>query len=308
MESAHIRVTLLIGSFAFLMACFCAQVLKLEQKFLEAREKDFRLAETIYMPPNEMARVISLGYEPFAADMVFMSANSYFTTHLIYDRRYQWLDTYLDAVIGYCRDERGMRQWLSPDQCEEAGNTWVKGMFPFNPRVFLWASQVIKFAPMLTDEIIDRSVYYGKTGIHFCPDDWKLYYDVGFNLYFEYREKSDEERQALRKEALEYFSLASLLPDSSVDPNFVAGVMFGKDESERAIRHVYQTYYHATDRQKKEIRSRVKVYGQQELADLLEDEERRWKEQYRYIPQGLYHVISDMHKPRNFVTTRGAHD
>ena len=306
MDSPERRIALLLLSFLFLMACFYTQDLKLEQKFLAAREADFRLAETTYMPPNEVARVLSLGYEPFMADVTFMAANSYFATHLIHDRKYVWLDTYIDAVIGYCRDRSGHRAYLPPNECEaDSSNRWVTGLFPFNPRVYLWASQVIKFAPLLTDDIIDRSVYYGKTGIHFCPDNWELYFDVGFNLFFEYRDVSREKRQRLKREALDYFAVAAVLPNSNVDPNFVAGTMWDKDETERAIKQIYLTYYHATPRQRAEIRSRARAYGNQELAGLFERDEERWQVEFPYIPQSLFHVLAARYEPGFAFATEG---
>ncbi len=292
MRDPQKRITILVLAFAVLMACFVAQVMRQEQKFLVAKTKDFRLAETTYLPPNEVLKVLALGYDPFVADMVFMQANSYFATHLMYDRKYAWLDNYLGAMVGYCRDRFGRRMSLIPDECDENPDTeWIPGLFPFNPRVYLWASQVIKFAPYLRDSIIDKSIYYGKTGIHYCPDNWEIYFDVGFNLYFEYRDLPLEEKEALKREALNYFSVASNLPNSSIDPNFVAGTLWSKEETERAITQVYMTYYHASERQKKEMRTRVRAYGEGELADLFERDETAWQEQFPYLPQSLFHVV-----------------
>lgn len=320
MESSGKRVAFLVVSFIFLTAVFGTQQLRLDQKLTTAREVDLRRAETTYMPPNEVVRFLAMGYEAFAADMIFMAANNYFATHLSFDRKYTWLNTYVDAIIGYCRDRFDRKLPLSPDQCEPAcegdadctqeggycdagicrgdlDRHWVPGIFPFNPRVFQWASQVVKFAPLLTNEVIDRSVYYGLTGMHFCPDNWELYFDVGFNYYFEYRDKTPEEQRALRLKGLDYLSVASLLPNSSVDPNFVAGNLWDKDETERAIQQIYLTYYHASDRQRQEIRTRARAYGEKELADRFEDEETRWQEQFGYIPQPLFHVIGPMAEP-----------
>jgi hypothetical protein len=284
---------LLVLAFAFLMAAFYTQSLKLERKFLLAQSADTRLAEALYMPPNEVVQVLSLGYEPLIADLVFMAANAYFTTHLLYDRKYTALDGYVDAIVGYCRDPGGRKLLLPPPECEAQAptNRWVRGLFPFNPRVYLWASQVIKFAPLLTDSIIDRSTYYGRTGIEFCPDNWELYFDVGFNLYFEYKDKKGEERRATKMQALSYFEVAALLPNSDVDPNFLASNLWGKDETQRAILQIYRTYYHATPEQRQEIRSRARVYGQQELASFFENEESAWQRQFPYIPLHLFHVV-----------------
>ena len=317
MESSGKRVALLLVSFCFMVAAFGTQKLRLDQKLTKARDVDLRAAETTYMPPNEVVRFFSMGYESFTSDMVFMAANNYFATHLSFDRKYEWLDTYVDAIIGYCRDRFGRKLLLPPDKCEppcknaadcleegavcdagicqtELASHWVKGIFPFNPRVFLWAAQVIKFAPQLSNEIIDRAIYYGLTGIYFCPDNWELYFDVGFNLYFEYRDKTPDELLALRLEGLDYFSVASVLPNSSVDPNFVAGNLWDKEETERAIQQIYLTYYHASDRQRKEIRTRARAYGEKELADRFENEDKRWQDQFGYIPQPLFHVVGSM--------------
>jgi hypothetical protein len=303
MESPRKRLALVIGAFVFLMAAFGTQVLRLDIQFLEARDVDLRKAETTYMPPNEMVRVLSLGYEPLVSDFVFMSANNYFAGHLSFDRQYQWLHTYVDAIIGYCRGPDSTKLMLPPDECIAVDeNNWIAGVFPFNPRVYLWASQVIKFSPLLTDDIIDRSIYYGKTGIHFCPDIWELYFDVGFNLYFEYRSKSPAEKKQLAEQGLDYLSIAALLPGSAVDPNFVSGTLWNKEENERAIQHLYLTYYHATDRQRKELRTRARFYGKQELADLFEASENRWKEQFRYLPANLFHVLGSLSKPAPQIT------
>ncbi len=293
MESASRRITWLVLAFLVLTACFYTQKLRLDQKMLVAQEADFRLAETTYMPPNEMVRVISLGYTTVMADLVFMEANNYFATHLGHDRKYRWLDVYVDALIGYCRGQFGNKEMLAPDECEAGGHEWIDGVFPFNPRVFLWSSQVIKFAPQLEDSIIDRSVYYGKTGIHFCPDNWEIYYDLGFNLYFEYRDLPEARRQQYKRKALDYFSVAANLPNSRVDPNFIASSLWSKDETERALRQIYQTYYHATDRQRTEIRSRVRAYGHKEIAELFEQGETSWRSQMPYVPFTLFQAVGD---------------
>jgi len=317
MESSGRRVALLLLSFCFMLAAFGTQKLRLDQKLTKARDTDLRAAETTYMPPNEVVRFLSMGYEAFASDMAFMAANNYFATHLSFDRKYEWLDTYVDSIIGYCRDRFGRKLLLPPDECEplceddtecveedsvcdagicqnEMARHWVDGIFPFNPRVYKWASQVVKFAPLLTNEIVDRSIYYGLTGIYFCPDNWELYRDIGFNLYFEYRDKTPEELVALRKEGIKYYRLASMLPHSSVDPNFVAGKLWEAEQKEQAVEQVYRTYYSATKRQREEIRTRVWAYGEKDLADRFENEELRWQEQFGYIPQPLFHVVGSL--------------
>lgn len=291
MESSRTRIIILVAGFLFLGACFLTQYMHLEIKFSKSMFEKLGIADTVYLPPNEVLRFTVLAYEPFASDMVFMSAHNYFTTHLVFDRKYQWLDRYVDAIVGYCRGKHHERLLLPPQECKNNGAEWVDGLFPFNPRVYLWASQVVKYVQLLTNDVIDKSVYFGKTGIHFCPDSWELYFDVGFNLYFEYKNKTPQEFETLRAQGLEYIAIAAQLPGSEVDPNFVSGVLWNKEQTKRALQELYMSYYNATDIQRKEIRSRVKFYGEKELAKEWEKEEQEWKNDFPYFPQQMYHLI-----------------
>lgn len=299
MHSASTRITLLFAALAILVAGFGTQVIKLDRKLDRARQADLRLAETTYLPPNAALRTFSLGFEPLVSDLVFMQANSYFATHLSVDRKYRWLDDYMAAIVGFCRDPLGRNLFLPPRKCAENPDlTWEPGLFPFNPRVYSWASQVVKFAPLLTNEVIDKSTYYGTTGIYFCPDSWELYFDVGFNLFFEYRDLPHDVREARKKEAVEhYFSVAASLPNSNVDPNFVAGALWQKSEGEAALKQIYITYYHASDEQRHEIRTNARFYGHADIADLLEQDEKNRLESFPFVPQSLYHLLGPMGRP-----------
>ena len=290
MQSRETRISLLIVSFIILMVCFLSQKIRLDQKFLAAQNKDFRIADAVFLPPNQVLSAMTLGYDAFAADLIFMEANSYFMNHLTHDRQYKWLDNYLAALMGYCSDEGGHRWRLPPEDCQGQGFAWLDGVFPFNPRVYLWASQVVKFGHSLTDEVVDLSVYYGKTGIYYCPDAWELYLDVGFNLYFEY--KSRENQEVRKREALDsYFAVAASLPGSQVDPNFLATMYWNRGEAELAIRQTYLTYYKATQRQRAELRTRLQGFDREDLAQQYEAEEQAWKSCFPYVPDPLLHTL-----------------
>ncbi len=292
MHSWEKRVALLIVSFLFLMAAFYSQQVRLDLKMDEARRWDYRLAETTYLPPNEVLQVLSLGYKAFLADMIFMQANNHFATHLSFDRKYVWLDNYVGAIIGYCRNSKGVRVPIPPELCDGSdGTEWVDGLFPFNPRVYLWASQVVKYAQLITDDIVDKSIYFGKTGIHYCPDSWELYYDVGFNLFFEYRGLDEETKQLKKKEALDYFSLATTLPNSRVGTHFATGTMWTRGSKEQALKQFYSTYYHSSEQDRSEMRNLARTYGHSRLADTLEAEEKSWKEDFPYISIHLYQLL-----------------
>lgn len=293
LESRYNRIALLVGSFLVLLAIFGTQALRLEIRMDRKKARDFRLAETSYMPPNQVLRFAALGYEPFIADMVFINAQQYFFNHLISDKKFDWLTVYTDAVVGYCRDAEGERLPVPPSECSTADRGWVKGLFPFNPKIYTWATEIVKFVPKLTMDTVDKAIYYGRTGVEFCPDSWEIYFELGFNEFFEHHGITIEEREERVARGLEHISIASKLPGARVNPNFVAGHLWKRDESGRALEMVYRTYYHATMRERIEVRDRLSAWKMPELAQLYSSEEERWQGGFPFVTPSFFHQIDD---------------
>lgn len=286
------RLTVLVVSFLLVMALLLIRQVHVDHQLLSPWVNDHRIAETIYVPPNESLQVMVMGFHPFVSDMLFMEANNYFATHLSLDRQYRWLDSYLASIVGYCRDRQGLQQFHSPEECsEESGETWVDGLFPFNPRVYLWASQVVKYGGFLTNEVVDKAVYYGRTGIHFCPDSWELYSDVGFNLFFEYRDLDDETLENLKRQAMDYFTLAATLPNSKENTAFALSLLWNREDAATALRNVYMTYYHSNTEQRRLLRGRLETQGYADLAHRLEKEEERRDRDFPYYPLELMNLL-----------------
>ena len=114
-------------------------------------------AETLYLPPIPVLKLISLGHPWALSDLVFVRAHSYVLGHFFSDRVFRWLDAYCDAMVG-----------LDPD----------------NPKIYLWAAQVQKFGQKVDDDVIRRANRFLSTGIERFPRDWRLHEELGFNLYF----------------------------------------------------------------------------------------------------------------------------
>ena len=225
-----------------------------------------RGTETVYLPPNQVLRFLSLGHQSFMSDMLFIRANGYFSSHLWLDRRFPWLDHYLAAIIG-----------LDPD----------------NPRVYTWASQVVKYGQLIDDEVIERSNRYSRLGAERFPDDWQFYYDIGANYLFEGRKSGEEDRKRRLELAIPYIKIATSLPNSQLDPNFLANIMEGKNDHAAAFSAMLFNYWRAPDEQQGAMRGRLVRLGRKAEAKGLETLKKSWDKLFPYIDSvGLFRVIA----------------
>lgn len=235
-------------------------------------------AETLYLPPNIVLRVLSIGFPSVFSDLLFVRAHSYFLTHFFTDRTFTWLDNYFDAITA-----------LDPD----------------NPRVYLWASQVVKLGQYIDDDIINRAVNFLDLGLIRFPRDWRLHMEKGFNLNFEFRGKNEAERSAARIKAREHFTIAAGLPGAPVDPNFLVN-LFNRDREERlAAAYALQKYYEATEEQREQLLRRVRVLSE-EMAAGIKDEESRWRRDMPYVSVPLFALIGDPRPPGVSASVRRA--
>lgn len=222
-------------------------------------------AETLYLPPVVVLRVMSMGYQTALADILFVRAHAYFLSHFFVDRIFGWLDNYTTAITG-----------LDPD----------------NPKVYLWAAQVAKLGQIINDDTVERSNGFLSAGIERFPQDWRLHMDLAFNLYFEFAGNSDAEKAQARLKARDHFAIAAGLPGSQIDPNFVAELFDDGHEQRLAIAYALQKYYEANEEQRAQFLRRIGTISAA-LADGIAREERRWKEVYPYIPVALFTLVDD---------------
>ncbi|MBM4370179.1 MAG: hypothetical protein FJ098_00895 [Deltaproteobacteria bacterium] len=291
LESRYNRIALLLGSLLLLAAVLGTQALRQDIR-LDRRKADAPgVAETSYMPPNPVLHVAALGHEAFLADLIFMQAQQYFYNHLITDRRFSWLTVYTDAIVGWCRGPGGARVGVPPSECAGEGRAWVTGLFPFNPRFYSWSTEVVKFVPRLTPDIVDRAIEFGRVGTEFCPDSWEIWFELGFNLFFEQKGLSEEERVRRSEQGIESITHASRLPGARVNPNFVVGHLWNRRKEDRAVEMAYRTFYAGTEAEREQMIRRLEVQGQGPLATAYREELGRWREGFPFISPTLFHHI-----------------
>jgi len=249
---------------------------RLDLRYQASAQDRAEAAETSYIAPTSVLKVMGLGHQRFVADILFMRANMYFVNHLFGDRIFEWLDLYLDAILA-----------LDPD----------------NPTVYEWASQSVKFGQLITNESLERSNEYARRGIERFPDHWRFYFDIGFNYQIEWQPADEQERQAMRDKALPYFSIAAMLPNSQMDPNFLTEMHLQRNDVEMALFHAYNRYWEANEREKEALRGRISRYESQAAAEGLKAIEGRWKSSYSYLPMQLFELIGpqqELEVPENW--------
>jgi len=224
-------------------------------------------SETLYVPPTAMLRAMSLGHRTALADIMFVRAHSYFLSHFFADRIFDWLDNYYEAIVG-----------LDPD----------------NSKVYLWAGQVVKYGQHIDDVTIRRANAFLEDGIARFPNEWRLHMDLGFNLFFEFRGETEAERSQARLKARDHFAIAAGLPGAPIDPNFVAELFQRGREEGLALAYALQKYYEATDDQKKQLLRRIGAISEV-LAEGIQAEEARWKEEYPFVPVAMFSLMGISH-------------
>ncbi len=250
--------------------------------------------DTVYLPSHRVLRMSSLGYGPFWSDMLFVRTHAYFLKHMYSDRIFSWLDPYVEAVIA-----------LDPDSQD----------------IYNWAATIVRFGQMIDEDVVNRSNGFAEAGLERFPDDPRLYAHLGFNKYFELRPMRMDreealrveieaetdtdvrrekvarltevkaERYALEKEALIDYSMAAMLPHSTIDPVFLATLYVKHDEAGAAAKAIASLYGAASAADQEQLLFRLQLMGQDELAAQLSAAKEKHTEDMPYVPAGLYSLL-----------------
>ena len=250
--------------------------------------------DTVYLPSRTWLRAASLGYLPFASDLVFMRTHAYVIRHLYTDQIFRWLERYVNAAID-----------LDPD----------------NPEIYYWASRVVRYGQIVDEPTILRSNAFAEAGIRRFPDDARLYEHLGFNKYFELRQIYNERERQLTERleaetepyrrtevleqltktrvrryefegsALEDYTVAAMLPGSRVDKLFLLNLYVKQDERTAAAEMVKAVYADAPASVREQFEHRLRQIDQSELAETLKARQKRREAHMPYVPEDLYQML-----------------
>lgn len=224
-------------------------------------------AEAFYLPPVPVLRMLSLGHEHLMADMMFLRGFSYFMDHLFGNRVYDWLVTYVDTIIA---------------------------LDPYNPAIYRWASQAVKYGQQITQEDVLLSIHYAELGAEQFPNDWRFWLDIGFNYLVEWRSGDPDERERMRTKALDYFAVASMLPGSQLDATYLTALYAQRNDNKLALFHAYQRYFDASDREREQILAWIRKLEVTESYEDIARQERLWKEQLPFVDLSFFTYLGPM--------------
>lgn len=181
-------------------------------------------ADTRYLPPSAALRVASLGHHELAADLVAARTNIYFGEQMETKGAQLWLNWYLNTIVD-----------LDPH---------------FEP-IYLRGAAMLTYSmgEVRADNLLAATQLL-RRGVEAFPNAWELYFQLGFNLYFELPQflKGDERTAAWRKEGIEMLRKATLFDDApSWMANLVAGMLTQDGQQELAIKHLEQIYAVTSD-------------------------------------------------------------
>ena len=188
-------------------------------------------AETAYLPPSDVLRLVAIGQQSFAADLVYLRATQYFVHHLLTDSQLPWLDVYLDAI------------WDLDANCKSS---------------YRWGSQVVKFGQTVDAQVSARANRFARLGLEATPDDPWLYEEIAYNLHYGMFPGNEDENKRLRALSLKYLQVAYSFPNFVYDPNYLSSQYARSGQVDEGIRSAMVAYASATDDQRRELRNMLK--------------------------------------------------
>ena len=234
-------------------------------------------ADLLVLPRSSALRALSLGHHELAADLVYMRAVIYFGTETAGQKRFDWLDNYLQTVVDLDPE------WKTP---------------------YRWAAVATMYnGQTITRANVELSSRFLRAGIAHFPSDWELPFMLGCNLTFEMKPKDAAEKARLTAEGAEWFRRASLVGGAPPWAALLAATIYRKEGREdAAIHHLEQVYYTATDdRTREAVRNRLialktKIDFERETAERTRFEN-SWHAEFPYVSSHLYVLLGEARSP-----------
>ena len=179
-----------------------------------------READTLYMPPAPVLRLLSLGHHEMAADLVAAKANVYFGSQLATRGEHRWLERTLNTAVDL--DPRFHRLYL-------------RG-----------ASMLVYTGRDFTVDALTSANRLLERGAREFPGDWELPFQLGFNLLFELPKLTGEDDPRVpewRQRGVEALRQTTLLDGAPPWlPSLVARMLTKEGGDELALHHLERIY------------------------------------------------------------------
>jgi hypothetical protein len=237
-------------------------------------------ADSLYLPTAATLRLASLGHSALAADLVAARANVYFGTQLATKGEQRWLERYLTTAID-----------LDPT---------------FHQLYRRGASMLVYTGQNFSVGALEAANRLLERGAKQFPDDWEIWFQLGFNLFFELPPlvgESDGRVPDWRQRGVEALRQATLL--EGAPPwlaNLVAQMLTRRGGDALAIKHLEQTYAVTSNAETRaEIRRKLTALRAQTSADELargaDELNKIVNSAYPYAPEAFSVITGPRRKP-----------
>ncbi len=229
-------------------------------------------AEVLYVPDIRMMRLVFLGYDQAAADVIWVRTLEYFANHFEGDRQYQWLEYFLDQIIA---------------------------LDPAFQKVYHWAGTNVLYGRRFTNENVMLSNRFYEMALENDPSDFEAAYRLGINYFIELKSPDEEERKRWQEKGLAYLELAAAnrgAPDRL--KQLVAGISTSLGKQQLALQYLVDLYLTATDPQLKETwRQRIAVMraelGEDATTAAADRFEAGWKATVPYVSPAMFALMGE---------------
>ncbi len=208
----------------------------------------------LYLPEQRYVRLVTLGFDSFASDVLWFSTINYFGKQYRGNRDYRWLNQMCNLVTD-----------LDPQALH---------VYEFCASMLTWEAKDIEKSDLILTK-----------GLAKHPADWRLWYLRGFNAWYFAEDlvkaKADLEKAASLPEAPEF--LASL----------ASRMMVATNAPDTAVRFLSDMVARTGDpRAKEALQDKLKrAYLARDLA-FLQEAIRRFELKHARLPQDLKELVS----------------
>ncbi len=180
-----------------------------------------RAAEVLYVPDRRVSRLLTLGYDQAAADLLWLRTLDYFAHHFTTDRRYEWLEHFINQILV---------------------------LDPRFRKVYHWAGANVLYGRTFTNENVRLSNRFYELALVRFPDDYEAAYRLGLNYYVELRSEDPEEARRNKEKGLSYLEMAANMPGAPHRMrNLVASISRRLGKTQLAIQYILDLLVQETD-------------------------------------------------------------
>ena len=209
----------------------------------------------LYLPEVKYVKLVTLGYNNLASDILWFNTLNYFGKELTASRDYRWLGQMCELVTE-----------LDPKALH---------VYEFCSTLLSWVAK----DPALSTKLLNSAIAAK-------PEAWRMYYLRGFNRWY-----FDEDFEAARED----FILASKLPQAPEFLASLASRLLIKTKSSDSAVKFLKEMEDRTNNEavRKAIQEKRKEALISQHLEFLREGIRRYRERYGHTPQSLEKLVSD---------------